>query len=242
MNLTQRISKYPLEYVRSKRKKRYWLLIWLVSTFAACDVLLLFLLTKVFLPHLLSNTPYLLPEQAQEYTHLSTFTPSPERSVNMLAFTPDGKTLACVVYNDIILWDVKTDIPLYTIKEPEGVVTALAFAPDGKTLAISNQSKRNSVILYDTATGHLKTYLTGHTSWIATLDFSSDGKTLVGANSDGLIGTNHTYSSPRCSAIHVFRGTSASVGCHHPLISTPSPNNWRRIGSHFSRISSGIRL
>ena len=50
------------------------------------------------------------------------------------------------------------------------------------------------------------------------------------------------YSSPRCSAIHVFSGTSASVGCHQPLMSTPSPNSCRRIGSHFSRISGGMRL
>lgn len=187
MNFTRRISKYPLADVRSKRRKRRWFLIWFVSAFAACDVLFLFVLFKIFLPMLLDTTPYLLPEQAQEYTHLSTFTTSSERSVTTLAFTPDGKTLACAVYNEIILWDVKTDAPLYTIKEPEGAVTALAFSPDGKTLASGNQSKQNSVILYDTATGHLKTYLTGHISWIATLDFSPDGETLVGANSDGLI-------------------------------------------------------
>ncbi len=50
------------------------------------------------------------------------------------------------------------------------------------------------------------------------------------------------YSSPRCSAIQVFSGTSASVGCHQPLMSTPSPRSCRRIGSHFSRSSGGMRL
>ena len=51
-----------------------------------------------------------------------------------------------------------------------------------------------------------------------------------------------TYSAPRCSAIQVFSGTSASVGCHQPLISTPSPSNCRRIASHLARISGGMRL
>ena len=186
MNLKRRISKHLFGQARRKRSKRYWLLIWLVSTFAACDVLLLFLLTKIFLPLLTDTTPYLLPEQAQDYVHLSTFT-APRKSVAAVAFTPDGKTLACAAYNEIILWDVKTGDPQYTMKEHEGIVTALTFSPDGKTFASSSKSKQFPVLLCDTVTGQVKASLSGHTSWIATLDFSLDGDTLVGANGSGLI-------------------------------------------------------
>lgn len=186
MNLTRRISKYPFEYARSKRKKRYWLLIWFVSAFAVCDVLILFVLFKIFLPMLLNTTPYLLPEHAQEYTHLATFT-APGQHVTTLAFTPDGKTLACAAYNEILLWDVKTGDQLYTINEFSDYVTALTFSPDGMSFASSSKSNQSSIILCDTVTGQVKSYLSGHTSWIATLDFSPDGATLVGANSDGLI-------------------------------------------------------
>ena len=186
MNLKRRISKHLFGQARRKRSKRYWLLIWLVSTFAACDVLLLFLLTKIFLPLLTDTTPYLLPEQAQDYAHLSTFT-APRKPVTAVAFTPDGKTLACAAYNEIILWDVKTGDPQYTMKEHEGIVTALTFSPDGKTFASSSKSKQFPVLLCDTVTGQVKTSLSGHTSWIATLDFSLDSDTLVGANDSGLI-------------------------------------------------------
>ncbi|MCE2401083.1 PD40 domain-containing protein [Candidatus Poribacteria bacterium] len=188
MYLTRRISKYPLEYTRRKRKKRHWFLIFLVSAFAACDVLILYVLFKIFLPLLLESTPYLLPEHAQEYAHISTFS-TPRKPVTTLAFTPDGKTLACTAYSEIILWDVKTGDPLYTMNEHAGIVTDLTFSPDGKTFAISKKSNQHPVILHDTTTGQVKASLSGHTSWIATLDFSPDGATLVGANSDGLITT-----------------------------------------------------
>ena len=214
MNLTRRISKYPLESVRSKRKKRYWLLIWLVSAFAACDVLILFVLFKIFLPTLLDTTPYLLPEHSQQYTHLSSFT-VPGRSVTTLAFTPDGKTLACAAYNEIILWDIKTGDPLYTVKNHEGIVTALAFSPDGKTFASSRKSDHYPVVLYNTATGHVKSSLSGHTSWIATLDFSPDGATLVGANSDGLItawDTNTSHTNEHILGTFAFARLAAPYG------------------------------
>ncbi len=186
MNLKRRISKRPLEYVRSKRKKRYWLLIFLVSAFAACDVLILFVLFKIFLPMLLDTTPYLLPKHAQEYTHISTFT-APSNPVTALVFTPDGGTLVCAAYKKIILWDIKTGNSLYKVKEHEGVVTALASSPDGKTFASSNMSNQSPVLICDTTTGQVKASLSGHTSWIATLDFSLEGATLVGASHDGSI-------------------------------------------------------
>ncbi|MDE0637723.1 MAG: hypothetical protein OXI43_17945 [Candidatus Poribacteria bacterium] len=186
MYLIRRISKYPLEYARSKRKKRYWLLIWFVSAFAVCDVLILFVLFKIFLPMLLNTTPYLLPEHAQEYTHLATFT-APGQHVTTLAFTPDGKTLACAAYNEILLWDVKTGNQLYTVNEFSDYVTALTFSPDGMSFASSSKSNQSPIILCDTVTGQVKSYLSGHTSWIATLNFSPSGDTLIGASPDGMI-------------------------------------------------------
>lgn len=186
MNLTRRIRRYPLESARSKRKKRHWLLIWLVSAFAACDVLILFVLFKIFLPLLLDTTPYLLPEHAQGYTHISTFT-APSNPVTALAFTPDGKTLACAAYNKIVLWDVETGDQLYTINEFSDYVTDLTFSPDGASFASSSKFNQHPVILFETATGKVKASLSGHISWIATLDFSPDGKTLIGASHDGMI-------------------------------------------------------
>lgn len=185
MNLTQRISKYPLEYVRSKRKKRYWLLIWLVSAFAVCDMIVLFVLFKILLPVLLDNTSYLLPEDAQEYTHLSTYaTTSPPK---LLTFSPDGKILACGGYNEILLWDTETGNQLYAMREHAGAVTALTFSPDGKTFASSSESDQNTVLVCDTATGQVISYLSEHSSLIAYLDFSPDGSTLVSADVHGSV-------------------------------------------------------
>ena len=53
MYLTRRINRTYFEHVRGKSRKRFWILIILVSTFAVCDVLVLFVLSKVFLPFLL---------------------------------------------------------------------------------------------------------------------------------------------------------------------------------------------
>lgn len=185
MNLTQRISKYPLESVRSKRKKRYWLLIWLVSTFAVCDMIVLFVLFKILLPVLLDNTPYLLAEDSQEYTHLSTYATT--STPKLLTFSPDGKILACGAYNEILLWDTETGNQLYTMREHAGYVTALTFSPDGKTFASSSEFNQNTVLVCDTATGQVKSYLPKQDSLIMYLDFSPDGGTLVSADVHGSV-------------------------------------------------------
>ncbi len=100
MDLRRRINKHLYENTRSKRKKRNWLLYFLVSSFAVCDVLILFVLFKILIPHLLDTTPYLLPDHAQQYTRISTFSVTGP-AINTLEFSPDGKTLAYGSYKDV---------------------------------------------------------------------------------------------------------------------------------------------
>lgn len=186
MNLKHRISKHISSRIRNKRKKRIWNYIWVIISIAACDVLILYLLFWIFLPLLLESTPILLPENAQKYRHLSTFT-VPDSAVTTLAFSPDSNVLAQGMHKKIVLWDIETGKQQDSHLEIDGTVTSLAFSPDGKTLANSNTSNDKSVILYNTSTNLVKTYLSGHPSMITHLDYSPDGNTIVGASENGMI-------------------------------------------------------
>ena len=225
MYLTRRINKTFFEHVRSKSRKRLWILIILVSTFAVCDVIVLFVLFKVMLPELLYATPFLLHEHAQEYTHLATFT-APRTSLTTLAFTPDGKTLACGTYNQIVLWDLETGNQLFSESEFNDYVTDITFSPDGETLAGCSKSNQSPVILFETATGQVKASLSGHKSWIAHLDFSPKGNTVVGASHNGSItawdsntgivlqSLPGTFAFARRTSLSFFRQTTPSYS--HP--------------------------
>src|SRR5438093_2378406 len=62
------------------------------------------------------------------------------KSIRHLAFSADGLLLAAGLGEPkergrVVVWDVKTQRPLWTHEEAMGV-PAVAFAPDGKTLAI----------------------------------------------------------------------------------------------------------
>ena len=186
MNLKHRISKHLFGRIRNKRKKRIWNYIWLVISIAACDVLILYVLFWIFLPLLLNSTPILLPDKAQEYSHLSTHFDS-FSAVTTLVFSPDDKVLAKGRYEKIVLLNIETGMQHEILIEANKTVISLAFSPDGRTLASSNTSNDNSVILYDTTTNQVKSHLSGHPSWITYLDYSPDGKTLIGASENGLI-------------------------------------------------------
>jgi WD40 repeat protein len=53
-----------------------------------------------------------------------------------VAFSPDGKVLASVSYDQTIkLWDTATGVTLQMLDSHSGSTTAVAFSPDGKVLA-----------------------------------------------------------------------------------------------------------
>ena len=89
----------------------------------------------------------------QTYKALSLLADNTDSS-NVLAFSPDGRTLAKGNGNGTVhLWDTVTGILRHTLEGHEGWITRVEFSPDGRTLV--SASRDDSVRLWDTATGTL---------------------------------------------------------------------------------------
>jgi len=125
-------------------------------------------------------------------------------SVNSVAFSPDGKTLASLGLWDptIFLWNVETRQPLgQPFSGNASFISSIAFSPDGKTLASGSD---NTIILWDMETrqpigpsfmGHANASYPSSSSlatcysscYVHSVAFSPDGKTLASGNWDHTI-------------------------------------------------------
>ena len=111
--------------------------------------------------------------------------------VNVVRFSPDGKTLAVgggepSRSGDISLWDVASGKLLKTWAECHSdSVLALDFSPDGKRLASGGADKLARV--FEVATGKLTNTLEGHTHYVMGVAFRSDGRVLASAGADGIV-------------------------------------------------------
>ena len=100
------------------------------------------------------------------------------RSVNSVAYSPDGKTLASCSYNEIILWDPRVQTQKTTFEGIGG--GKLIYSTDGLTLAVGVWG---GVDLLNARTGEQKLSVSGHSGGdrrhIPEFAFSSDGNTLA---------------------------------------------------------------
>lgn len=103
--------------------------------------------------------------------------------LHVIAFSPDGKTLASTGKDGTIrLWNGQTGEALAALAGHEGTVDGLAFAPDGRTLVTAGVDR--TVRLWDISSRRNVAVLHGHGGEIWMAAFAPQGGRVVTASSD----------------------------------------------------------
>jgi WD40 repeat protein len=112
---------------------------------------------------------------------LGTVEKKEEKYYNLIALSPDSKTIAAAnLDNSISILDVDTGAESCGWQAGPKEVTGIALSPDGKKLATGTDTIR----IWDVKSGKKLSTLDGHAGNVTALAFSPDGKTLASGSID----------------------------------------------------------
>ncbi|MDZ7953824.1 serine/threonine-protein kinase [Nostoc sp. DedQUE09] len=107
-------------------------------------------------------------------------------SVNALAISPDGYTLASASDDkNIKLWDLNTKKVLASLSGHSQAVKSVSFSPDGKILATASNDK--TIKLWQVETLEEICTILGHAQAVKSVAFSPDGQILASGSWDKTI-------------------------------------------------------
>lgn len=109
-----------------------------------------------------------------------------KESAECVAFSPNGDLIATGSNdNTIKIWDLKSQELINSLSEPTNKNTdCVAFSPNGNLIA---SSSLKVIRIWDVMTGKIQKSLTGHTTWVRSVQFSPDGRLLASSSSDGTV-------------------------------------------------------
>jgi len=115
------------------------------------------------------------------------------RSVNSVAYSPDGTRIAADVENFVYLWDAETADLLFAVDSGQGQRVwnpgdDMTFSADGSRIAVS--SHQGAAIILDSETGErlvtIYDYWTSH--GVGSIAFSPDGRLVLLTLVEGIVG------------------------------------------------------
>lgn len=181
---------------------------------------------------------------------------SPKANIDSLAFSPDGKLLACAKANGLILL---RDVAAGTerrLASADRRVTQIAFSPDGTLLASAGEQDGAVVWLWKVATGQLlftSPAPGGQPAWCVA--FRPDGKTLAAGLDSGEVRLFDVASGWQVAALDGHGGPVRWLGFHPDGRSLAVAGTWtgntvfvwdlatrkpaRRLSGHGSEVLSG---
>jgi WD40 repeat protein len=117
----------------------------------------------------------------------------PRERAESLAYSPDGRRLACICGEGLIkIWDVKSGQLLRTLTDDK-FFTSVAFNPNGAQIASGDFD--GNVKVWDANGDQLQFTLAGPKASVFRLAFSSDGLRILSGNLSGTVKVWHAITS-----------------------------------------------